>query len=66
MIAAPLHIAGERLMLCPSGVLLWPAQRLLAVADLHFEKGSHHAARGRMKQNKVTRFESALGQRTLE
>jgi len=48
MIAAPLHIAGERLMLCPSGVLLWPAQRLLAVADLHFEKGSHHAARGRM------------------
>lgn len=48
MIAAPLHIAGERLMLCPSGVLLWPAQRLLAVADLHLEKGSHHAARGRM------------------
>ncbi len=35
-------------MLCPSGVLLWPAQRLLAVADLHLEKGSHHAARGRM------------------
>lgn len=48
MIAAPLHIAGERLMLCPSGVLLWPARRLLAVADLHLEKGSHHAARGRM------------------
>ena len=48
MIAAPLHIAGERLMLCPSGVLLWPAQRLLAVADLHLEKASHHAARGRM------------------
>lgn len=48
MIAAPLHIAGERLMLCPSGVLLWPSQGLLAVADLHLEKGSHHAARGRM------------------
>jgi DNA ligase-associated metallophosphoesterase len=48
MIAAPLHIAGERLMLCPSGVLLWPAQRLLAVADLHLEKASHHAARGHM------------------
>ena len=48
MIAAPLHIAGERLMLCPSGVLLWPAQGLLAVADMHLEKGSHHAARGRM------------------
>ena len=48
MIAAPLHIAGERLMLCPSGVLLWPAQGLLAVADMHLEKGSHHAIRGRM------------------
>jgi len=48
MIAAPLHIAGERLMLCPSGVLLWPAQRMLVVSDLHLEKASHFAARGRM------------------
>ena len=48
MIAAPLHLAGQRLMLCPSGVLLWPAEGLLAVADLHLEKGSHHAVRGRM------------------
>jgi DNA ligase-associated metallophosphoesterase len=45
--AAPLHLAGERFMLCPSGALLWPAQRLMAVADLHLEKASHHAARGR-------------------
>jgi DNA ligase-associated metallophosphoesterase len=43
---APLHLAGERLMLDPAGALLWPAQRLLAVADLHFEKGSAAAARG--------------------
>lgn len=48
MIAAPLHLAGERLMLCPSGVLIWPSEGLLAVADLHLEKGSHHARRGRM------------------
>lgn len=48
MIAAPLHIVNERLMLCPTGVLLWPAQRLMAVADLHLEKASHFAARGRM------------------
>lgn len=34
-------------MLCPSGVLLWPARRLMAVADLHLEKASHYAARGR-------------------
>jgi DNA ligase-associated metallophosphoesterase len=44
---APLHLARERLMLCPSGVLLWPARRTLIVADLHLEKGSHFAARGR-------------------
>jgi uncharacterized protein len=43
---APLHLAGERLMLDPAGVLAWPARRLLAVADLHLEKGSAFAARG--------------------
>ncbi|MCS6890026.1 MAG: ligase-associated DNA damage response endonuclease PdeM [Rhodovarius sp.] len=47
MTPAPLHLAGERLMLCPSGVMLWPARRLMAVADLHLEKASHWAARGR-------------------
>jgi hypothetical protein len=41
-------MAGERLMLCPSGVALWPARRTLIVADLHFEKGSHFAARGQL------------------
>jgi uncharacterized protein len=46
MSLAPLHLAGERLMLCPSGVALWPATRTLIVADLHFEKGSAFAARG--------------------
>lgn len=46
MTAAPLHIAGERLMLDPAGALHWPAKRMLIVADLHFEKGSSAAARG--------------------
>ena len=46
MSAAPLHLAGERLMLDPAGLLFWPGQKLLAVADLHFEKGSSLAARG--------------------
>jgi DNA ligase-associated metallophosphoesterase len=46
MTAAPLHIAGERLMLDPAGALHWPAQRMLIVSDLHFEKGSAAAARG--------------------
>jgi DNA ligase-associated metallophosphoesterase len=44
--AAPIHIAGERLMLDPAGVLFWPARRMLVVADLHLEKGSSFAARG--------------------
>jgi DNA ligase-associated metallophosphoesterase len=43
---APFHLAGERVMLDPSGVLYWPAARLLAVADLHLEKGSAAARRG--------------------
>jgi len=30
----------------PGGALYWPAQGLLAVADLHLEKGSSFAARG--------------------
>jgi DNA ligase-associated metallophosphoesterase len=48
MSAAPIHIAGERLMLDPAGVLHWPARRTLVVADLHLEKGSAFAARGRL------------------
>jgi len=46
MTPAPLHLAGERLMLDPDGALVWPAQGVLAVADLHLEKGSAAAARG--------------------
>lgn len=48
MTPAPLHVAGERLMLDPAGILFWPARRLLVVADLHLEKGSHFAAAGRL------------------
>jgi hypothetical protein len=46
MTAAPIHLAGERLMLDPEGALWWPARKVLAVADLHLEKGSSLAARG--------------------
>ena len=44
--AAPIHMAGERLMLDPAGVLFWPSRRLLCGRDLHLEKGSHFAAAG--------------------
>ena len=46
MIAAPLHMAGARLMLDPMGALFWPEMRLLVVSDLHLEKGSSFARRG--------------------
>ncbi len=46
MTPAPLHAAGERLLLDPSGAVFWPARRLLAVADLHFEKASSAARHG--------------------
>jgi DNA ligase-associated metallophosphoesterase len=43
---ATIHLAGELLQLDPAGAMFWPAKRLLAVADLHFEKGSAAARRG--------------------
>jgi len=46
MTAAPLHFAGERLMLDPAGALVWPEAGLLVVSDLHLEKGSSYARRG--------------------
>jgi DNA ligase-associated metallophosphoesterase len=39
-------IAGVTILADPAGALYWPAERLLAVADLHLEKGSSYAARG--------------------
>jgi DNA ligase-associated metallophosphoesterase len=46
--AAPLHLVGERLMLDPSGAVYWPARNMLILADLHLEKGSAAAGRGRL------------------
>ncbi len=39
-------LAGEALSPLPGGALWWPRRRLLAVADLHLEKGSFYARRG--------------------
>jgi DNA ligase-associated metallophosphoesterase len=41
-----LALAGESLQTDAGGVLYWPEHRLLAVADLHLEKGSSYAERG--------------------
>ena len=43
---AILSVNGASLVLDPSGGLFWPAQELLVVADLHFEKGTAWAMRG--------------------
>lgn len=45
---ASIDVAGHEFVADPSGVLVWPAQRLLIVADLHLEKGSAYARRGKM------------------
>ena len=41
-------VAGVALIADPAGALYWPEQGLLAVADLHLEKGSSFAARGQL------------------
>ncbi len=39
-------VASVSLIADPEGALYWPEQDLLAVSDLHLEKGSSFAARG--------------------
>ena len=41
-------VLGLSLIADPLGALYWPEQSLLAVADLHLEKGSSFAARGQL------------------
>ena len=41
-----LAVSGVELVADRAGALYWPAQGLLAVADLHLEKGSSYAGRG--------------------
>ena len=41
-------ISAASLIADPDGALYWPEQGLLAVADLHLEKGSSFAARGQL------------------
>jgi uncharacterized protein len=43
-----LTLAGISLHADPAGALYWPEHGLLAVADLHLEKGSSFAARGQL------------------
>ena len=49
-----MHLAGERLLLDPLGGAAWPAAGLLAVADLHLEKGTAAAARRVLRSDPAT------------
>ena len=40
-----LRLHGSAFLADPSGVLYWPDEHLMVVADLHFEKGSSYARR---------------------
>ena len=44
----PIVFGGHDFIADRSGALYWPAERTLIVADLHLEKGSAFAARGRL------------------
>src|SRR3954468_3117184 len=44
--AGGLALAGVELHADVAGAIYWPEQHLLAVADLHLEKGSSYAERG--------------------
>jgi uncharacterized protein len=44
--ATQVEVAGAAFVADPAGAIYWPDQGLLAVADLHLEKGSSFAARG--------------------
>lgn len=41
-----INFGNQEFILHASGTLLWPAQNMLVVSDLHLEKGSHFARRG--------------------
>jgi DNA ligase-associated metallophosphoesterase len=45
---ATITFCGETLLLDPAGALVWPRLALLAVADLHLEKGTACARRGQL------------------
>jgi hypothetical protein len=44
----PIEVCGLAFVADRSGALYWPAEKALIVADLHLEKGSSAAARGRL------------------
>ncbi len=61
-----IEINGATLVADRSGALWWPAERLLAVADLHLEKGSSFAKTGQLlppydSRATLSRLSAAVG-----
>ncbi len=48
LIESEIAVNGEGVVLDTLGALVWPAERTLVMADLHFEKGSAYAWSGQM------------------
>jgi DNA ligase-associated metallophosphoesterase len=48
MLCSPFRFGGQHWQAVPDGALFWRERRALVVADLHLEKASAYAARGRM------------------
>ena len=44
----PISLCGKAFIADQSGALYWAAEKALIIADLHLEKGSSYASRGRM------------------
>ena len=59
------RLAGAAVRFDAAGVLHWPSEDLVAVADLHLEKGSAQAARGYMVPPYDTRATLAALERVL-
>lgn len=49
-----INFGGQTLILDPSGLLLWPAQSLAVVSDLHLEKASYFAKKGQFLPQQET------------
>lgn len=46
MIACPIEVAGEPVLLLPRKALFWPREKTLVVADIHFGKAASFRAMG--------------------
>ncbi len=64
--ATPFSVNGAALTPDPAGALVWPAGRLVVVADLHLEKGSSYAARGKLLPPYDSRATLAALERVVE